>query len=80
MSEKKLVLYMKPSCPYCQKVLSFMADRGIELTERDISADHEARAELERVGGKAQVPCLFIDGEPLYESSDIVAWLSDNCA
>ncbi|WP_373454247.1 glutathione S-transferase N-terminal domain-containing protein [Halanaerobium congolense] len=27
---------------------------------------------------KRQVPCLFIDGEPLYESSDIINWLKSN--
>ncbi|MBS4843870.1 MAG: glutathione S-transferase domain-containing protein, partial [Collinsella sp.] len=30
------------------------------------------------VGGKRQVPCLFIDGKPLYESSDIIAWVQEN--
>lgn len=24
------------------------------------------------------VPCLFIDGKPLYESSDIIAWAQEN--
>ena len=35
---------------------------------------------LMEVGGKRQVPCLFIDGAPLYESSDIIDWLRANCA
>ena len=30
------------------------------------------------VGGKMQVPCLFIDGEPLYESMDIIKWLEEH--
>lgn len=68
-------LFMMPTCPFCQKVLSFMKDRGIELPLRDITAEPEARAELERVGGKVQVPCLFIDGKPMYESGDIIAYL-----
>ena len=68
-------LYIKPTCPYCQKVLRFMEGRGIELALRDISADPEAREELVRAGGKAQVPCLFIDGAPMYESDDIIARL-----
>ena len=34
--------------------------------------------ELVRVGGKMQVPCLFIDGNPMYESLDIIQWLKDN--
>lgn len=73
-------LYIKPTCPYCQKVLRFMEGRGIELALRDISADPEAREELVRVGGKAQVPCLFIDGTPMYESDDIIAHLQEHAA
>ena len=39
--------------------------------------DREDRLELIRVGGKQQVPCLFIDVKPMYESLDIVEWLRD---
>lgn len=78
MSSHELVLYMKPTCPFCVKVLSFMDRRGISMPLRDISADAEAAATLVEVGGKRQVPCLFIDGKPLYESSDIIDWLDKN--
>lgn len=70
-------LYIMPSCPYCRKVLLYMDKHSIELPQRDITADPAAREQLLRVGGKVQVPCLFIDGEPMYESDDIIAYLSD---
>ena len=73
-------LYIKPTCPYCQKVLRFMEAHGIKIELRDTSADPEAREELVRVGGKAQVPCLFIDGTPMYESDDIIAHLKEHAA
>ena len=63
-------LFIMPACPYCQKVLRFMERRGI-------TSDPGAREELVRVGGKPQVPCLFIDGAPLYESDDIITHLSE---
>lgn len=69
-------LYIMSTCPYCRKVLLFMKQQGIELSLRDITAEPEARDTLERIGGKVQVPCLFIDGAPLYESDDIIAYLS----
>lgn len=74
---KSLVLYYKPTCPYCQRVLNFMQDKGIELEKHDILTDHEALETLIRVGGRQQVPCLFIDGKPLYESSDIITFLAN---
>jgi glutaredoxin 3 len=39
--------------------------------------DPQAREELVRVGGKATVPCLFINKKPMYESADIIAYLKD---
>ena len=74
------LLYVMTGCPYCMKVERFMAEKGIELPTANISIDPAARAELERVGGKVQVPCLLIDGKPLYESDDIVAYLENNAA
>ena len=70
-------LYIMQTCPYCRKVLLYMKQHGIELPLRDITLEPEARATLERVGGKVQVPCLFIDGAPMYESDDIIAYLGD---
>lgn len=67
-------LYIMPACPYCHKVQRYMNQRGIELPLHDITKEPEARATLERIGGKVQVPCLFIDGIPMYESDDIIAY------
>ena len=78
--EKELVLYYKPTCPFCAKVLDFMEEDGIELPLRNILTDDAALKTLIEVGGKKQVPCLFIDGAPLYESNDIIDYLRANCS
>lgn len=70
-----LELYIMPGCPFCRKVLSYMERQGIEIPLRDITANPNDRSTLQNVGGKVQVPCLFIDGKPLYESDDIIAYL-----
>lgn len=77
-SSHNLVLFYKPSCPYCKKVLTAIntADKGIQL--KNIQSDKEAAHELLRIGKKRQVPCLLIDGKPLYESQAIIEWLSQN--
>jgi len=68
------ILYMRPTCPYCQKVFRYMDGAGIELEMRNILND-SAAAELIAIGGKRQVPCLVVDGKALYESDDIIAYL-----
>lgn len=76
---KRLDLYYYDSCPYCQKVLRAMRKLGIEdkIVLRNIVQDQQAADTLVRVGGKRQVPCLFIDGVPMYESDDIVEYLTN---
>lgn len=72
----KLELYKKETCPYCRKVMQFIEASGRQdIVYQDIIKNPEAAETLENVGGKRQVPCLFIDGAPLYESMDIIHWL-----
>ena len=77
-TDHELVLYVMTGCPYCIKVKRFLADSSVNIPERNISTDTEAEQTLIAVGGKRQVPCLLIDGKPLYESSDIIAWVQKN--
>lgn len=79
-SPPDLVLYKFDSCPYCQLVFEAIDELGLDVPMRDTRQDPSARAELLRVGGKTQVPCLFIDGRPLYESADIVRFLESYAA
>ena len=80
MANAKYELYVLDGCPFCKKVLDYMDAHNIELPVVSITGNDEARARLERDGGKVQCPCLFIDGEPLYESGDIVDYLAKNVA
>lgn len=69
-------LFVMPTCPFCLKVTSYMDSKGITLPIFDITRDQIARQRLLSVGGKTQVPCLFVDGAPMYESDDIISYLS----
>ncbi|WP_261433670.1 glutaredoxin family protein [Berryella wangjianweii] len=69
------VLYYRPTCPYCVKVLSALDSLGLSVQQRNVSADQGAADDLLGAGGKLQVPCLVIDGKAMYESSDIIAYL-----
>jgi len=75
----KLDLYMFDTCPYCRKVINEIKLSGRKDIEfHNIHENEEDRQTLIRVGGKEQVPCLFIDGKPMYESDDIISWLKVN--
>lgn len=69
-----LILYYKPTCPYCRKVLAFMEQQDITLEMRN-TLEPGVIDELYALIGKSQVPCLVIDGTPMLESDDIIEYL-----
>lgn len=76
----KLELFYKDSCPFCQKVIRFIDKHELKdkIEFLDIVKDEDAKKRLVDEGGMNQVPCLFVDGKPMYESSDIIEFLKSN--
>ncbi|MDU6065321.1 MAG: glutathione S-transferase N-terminal domain-containing protein, partial [Anaerococcus sp.] len=63
--------------PHCRKVENFLEENNIKLEIVNINEDRDAMMELIQKGGKRQVPCLFHDGEYMYESNDIIEFLKN---
>lgn len=74
----KLALYYSKNCPYCLRVMEYLERINKTIEVIDITESFEAKDELLSIGGKSQVPCLTIDGKALYESLDIIRWISEN--
>ena len=55
-----------------------MEENDIKIEVINIENDHDAMRDLIENGGKRQVPCLYHDGEYLYESDDIIEFLREN--
>lgn len=75
---KDYILYVGTICPFCKKVENFLDEENIELKIVNIEKDRDAMMKLIEEGGKRQVPCLYHDGEYLYESDDIIEFLKAN--
>ena len=73
-----LILYKFDTCPYCQLVMKSLKKDNITIQMKDIIENPTARQELIKIGGKAQVPCLVINKQALYESNHIINWLKEN--
>ena len=78
MKTKLLELYYFDSCPYCQRVLKVINELNIKVTYIDIHESFNDMQKLMYITGKKTVPCLFIDGQPMHESQDIINWLKAN--
>lgn len=61
MSEK-IVIYTKPTCPYCRAAKEDFEDRGIEYTEFDVTSDPAIKEEAIRLAGQASVP-VIVEGD-----------------
>lgn len=71
----ELVLYKYDTCWFCRSVMEAIEQMQLTISYRDIHHDSGAIEELMKVGGKGQVPCLFINGTALYESATIIHFL-----
>lgn len=73
-------LYHLQHCPFSKRVRDFIEENGIkdQVEYFDVAEDSDAYKRLLSKTGGRQVPCLFIEGRPLLESEDIVAWLKEN--
>lgn len=75
----KLELFVGTACPYCHMVRKEIEKMGrTDVEIRNIDENEADMKRLVETGGMAQVPCLFIDDSPLYESREIVKWLRKN--
>ncbi len=90
ISPKQLALYHSPTCPFCHRVFDALHSLGFTPDLENGKAgdialkstrDKKNKQALVAGGGKATVPCLYIEheegGEWLYESLDIIAFLQN---
>ena len=56
-------VYSSPSCGYCHQAKRFLAERGVEFTEYDVSVDRSAVGEVVSLTGQMGVPVIVVGGE-----------------
>jgi glutaredoxin 3 len=58
-----IVVYTTPTCGYCHQLKTYLRQRGVPFTERDVSRDRQAAMEMVNVSGQQGVPVTVIDGQ-----------------
>jgi len=61
----KVDIYTTPTCGYCHQAKRYLASKGINFTEHDVSVDRSAGEEMVRLTGQMGVPVIVVDGEPV---------------
>lgn len=69
----KVEIYTGPYCGYCQRAKNLLDSKGVEYTEYSTFMDPGRRTEMiGRAGGRTSVPQIFIDGQHVGGSDDLM--------
>jgi glutaredoxin 3 len=67
-------LYTTPFCPYCVRARALLERKGVAFTEINIIEEPARRIEMvRRAGGRTSVPQIFIGGEHIGGSDELLA-------
>ena len=62
---KKIRLFIKPYCGWCDKAMRWLDERGVDYEKIDVMADETAYDEMIRLTGQELAPVIEVDGEVL---------------
>jgi glutaredoxin 3 len=68
-----VTLYTTPFCPYCVRAKRLLEAKGVPFTDIGVMGNPELRREMEERSGGYTVPQIFIDGEPIGGSDELIA-------
>jgi glutaredoxin 3 len=67
-------IYTTPWCPYCWRAKHLLKKKGVAFIEFDLWQESDRRAEMvRRADGRTTVPQLFIDGQAIGGSDELLA-------
>lgn len=61
----RVLVFTTPTCPWCTRVKTYLAQQRVPFREVDISRDATAARDLVRRTGQMGVPVVEIDGRPV---------------
>lgn len=69
-----IVIYTKPTCPFCIRAKMLLTQKGVEFSEIDIAAQPELRDEMiAKANGGYTVPQIFINDQHVGGCDDMFA-------
>ncbi|MDH4385264.1 MAG: glutaredoxin 3 [Caulobacter sp.] len=70
----KVEIYTRPFCGYCARALSLLNAKGADFREIEAGMDPALRNEMiQRSGGRATFPQIFIGGDHIGGCDDLMA-------
>lgn len=61
MQQPTITIYSTPTCAFCHQAKEYFKSKGLEYTDKDITADQEALKFVVEEVGQAVTPIITID-------------------
>ena len=68
---KKVEIYTKTYCPYCQRAKELLQIKGVPYIEYDVTTDPVREREMRQRSGRETVPEIFVEGALLGGCSEL---------
>jgi glutaredoxin 3 len=65
VKEKRIRLFIKPWCGWCEEAMDWLKGRGIQYETLDVTSDAAARREMFELSNQTLAPTIDVDGEIL---------------
>ncbi len=59
-AEKKIVVFSTPTCPWCQRLKSYLKEHGVAFEDKDVSRDQNAAIAMVQKSGEMGVPQMWV--------------------
>jgi glutaredoxin 3 len=70
----EIEIYTQPWCPFCERAVHILGQKGVEFREIDAPHGSAARKEaMQRAGGRTTVPQIFVGGQHIGGCDDLMA-------
>jgi len=68
----ELTIYTKKGCPFCDKAISFLREKGIDFSEIDVAEGSRALEDMKQKTSSASTPQILLGTEAIGGYSDLV--------
>ena len=72
-----VLLYTYSTCSFCGRAKKLLVEHGVRFDERVLDGDRATLARLAKLFGKATMPYIMIDGEPIGGLSELERMAED---
>jgi glutaredoxin 3 len=71
MGRKKVEIYTKDFCPYCQRAKELLRIKGVAYIEHVVTGDPERALEMLQRSQCQRIPGIFVDGQLIGGCADL---------